>query len=328
MKGSQPVQTVLFIGPVFYEYTRRLIAGLESQGLRVTFVPDRPFAAYDPAYSLLRRTWAAGFRAYCNFFLRKRLARLRGPFDRVFLLHGETFPPDLVANLRRRWPAARFVYYNWDSVASNPNALRLRPHFDAAFSFDPADCERYPGFRYQPMFFLPDFAPEPGVTPTTDLLFIGNAHSDRRAILTRLQAQAAREGWTLDACLLTSAWKVALWRHRGDPLVPFYITKPLNLAQVREKMARARALLDVHHPRQSGLTQRTYESLGMGLKLVTTNEWVRREPFFHAEAMAVIDRSNPEVNVGFLRTPAPPIDLSAYTLDHWIGAVVLNDAAS
>lgn len=328
MKGHSPDQFVLFIGPVFYEYTRRLIAGLEGQGMVVTFVPDRPFAAYDPVYSLLRRTWAAGFRAYCNFFLRKRLTSLRGPFDRVFLLHGETFPPDLVAFLRRHWPQARLVYYNWDSVASNPNALCLQPQFDVAFSFDPTDCERYPGFRYQPMFFLPDFGPDATSAPDTDLLFIGNAHSDRRFIVTRLLAQARAEGWTLDACLLTSAWKVALWRRRGDPLVPFYITKPLSLVQVREKMTHARALLDVHHPRQSGLTQRSYESLGMGLKLVTTNERVRREPFFNPDAMQIIDRTDPQVNAGFLRIPAPPVDLSDYTLDRWIRAVVLNDGSS
>ncbi len=319
--GSLAGKSILFIGPEFYDYTRHLLKTLAEAGALVTFLTERPHSGL--AYRLLRRTTTAGLRQYCNFFLSKRLTRLSGPFDLVFLLHGETTSPNLLNGLRVRWPQARFVYYTWDSVAVNPHSLRIQPCFDVSFSFDSADCARYPQFRYQPMFLLPAFEqPTDSRKPDTDLLFIGNDHSDRADVLRHLARQTRLEGRTLRIRLLTSTWKARLRRWRGDERAPFYMTQPLGLEQVRSEMSRARALLDIHNPNQSGLTQRTFEALALGLKLVTTNPHVRQEVFFDPDRILIIDRKAPRVDFDWLLRPAVPADLRAYRLSAWVERVL------
>lgn len=315
-------KTVLFVGPVFYGYTREIVAGLERLGARVRFVNEQPTAGVDPFYSLFKKLPHRALAAYCNAFLHHRLNALRHEaMDLVFVLRGETITPDILAELRRRYPRARFVYYNWDSVAVKPNALRIQPFFDAAFSFDRADCERYPQFTYQPTFFLPLFQPQPGPPPPVDLLFVGNSHSDRLWVLNQVADQLRREGLTFDARILVPRWKPRLGGET-DPLRPFYIRKTVSLETVKTLMLRSRAVLDIHHRGQSGLTQRTFEALNMGLKLITTNERIRQEPFYDPRQIQLLDRTNPRVDPAFLRAPSLPLDLSAYSLEAWLTAVL------
>jgi hypothetical protein len=312
-------KTVLFIGPVFYDYTHHLVRGLESLGARVLFVNEQPRAGYDVLYSLAQKASAALLAAYCNGPLRRRLDALAAePVDVVFVLRGETITTAMLETLRRHHPAARFVYYNWDSLAVKPNALRIWPVFDMAFSFDRADCERYPQFRYLPMFFVPAAAPVPAASPTIDVLFVGNEHSDRLAVLREVARQVREVGYRFEARILSSGWKMLLRRWRGDVLTPFYMRTPIPLAQAQVLMASARVLVDIHHLGQSGLTQRTYESLHLGLKLITTNERVKQEPFYDPRQILVIDRRNPRIDPAFLSLPGRRVDVSGYGVLPWL----------
>jgi len=315
-------KTVLFVGPVFYGYTREIVAGLERLGARVRFVNEQPAAGFDPVYSLLKKLSHRALAAYCNAFLRHRLNALRHEaVDLVFVLRGETITPGILAHLRRQHAHARFVYYNWDSVAIKPNALRIQPLFDAAFSFDRADCERYPQFSYQPTFFLPLFQPQPDTVPTVDLLFVGNSHSDRLWVLNQVAEQARRDGLTFEARILMPRWKPRPG-DANDPLRPFYIRQTVPLETVKTLMLRARAVLDIHHQGQSGLTQRTFEALNMGLKLITTNERIRQEPFYDPRQIQLLDRSQPRLDPDFLRSPPVPPAMRAYSLEAWLSAVL------
>lgn len=324
---ERPAEKVLFISPVFYEYTTRVKAGLEALGYAVTYVNERPSAGFDPLFSLLLKTSTALLRRYCRAVLNRRLGQLTDSFDVVFILHGELIGAAQLSRLRRANPTARFVYYNWDSVASNPNGLRLTSEVDAAYTFDPADARRYaPLLTYLPMFVLPEFFTRPAGPPDADLLFIGNDHSDRTPLLRALARRAGQLGLRFDVCLLVAPRWYWWRRWRGDALLPGYITRPLGLNEVRQRMARTRVLLDLHHPGQTGLTQRTFEALAMGLKLITTNETVRNEPFFHPDRVWVLDRTAPDLDPMWFERPAAPTDLRAYSLETWLSRVLAPKA--
>ncbi len=316
-------KTVLFIGPVFYDYTRHVVQGLEQLGARVLFVNEQPRTGYDAVYSLCQKISPALLAAYCNTPLRQRLDSLATePVDVVFVLRGETITPAMLATLRHRYPEARFIFYNWDSVAVKPNALCIWPSFDAAFSFDRGDCERYPQFRYLPMFFVPT-PPTPATgPPTIDVLFVGNEHSDRLAVLRQVAQQVRAGGYRFEARILSSGWKMILRRWRGDMLSPFYMRKAISLSEVQALMSHARILVDIQLPGQTGLTQRTYESLHLGLKLITTNERVRQEAFYNPRQIAVIDRRDPRIDPDFLSLPGIPTDVSPNGLTAWLNEVM------
>jgi hypothetical protein len=56
-------------------------------------------------------------------------------------------------------------------------------------------------------------------------------------------------------------------------------------------------VLDIQHPRQTGLTMRTLEALGAGKKLVTTNVQVKEYDFYDERQVRVVDRMNPSVGL-------------------------------
>ena len=86
----------------------------------------------------------------------------------------------------------------------------------------------------------------------------------------------------------------------------------------------SKTILDINHPGQNGLTMRTFETLGSGRKLVTTNENVKRYPFYDANNIWVIDRENPQFDAAFFSSEFLPIQEDFYqsmSLNGWIQEV-------
>ena len=86
-------------------------------------------------------------------------------------------------------------------------------------------------------------------------------------------------------------------------------------------IAESKAVIDSHHPSQSGLTIRTLETLGAKRKLITTNVNVKQYDFYRESNILVVDRSNPVVTSDFLASEYEEIPLEVYkkySLDGWL----------
>ena len=53
---------------------------------------------------------------------------------------------------------------------------------------------------------------------------------------------------------------------------------------------------------------RTFESLGAGRKLITTNPEIRKYPFYNQDNICVIDRKNIVLNTNFFKTEFIPLE--------------------
>jgi hypothetical protein len=99
----------------------------------------------------------------------------------------------------------------------------------------------------------------------------------------------------------------------------------LSISAVNDVFMSSRAVLDVTHPRQRGLTMRTLETLGASKKLVTTNASVADYDFYDSANIAVIDRHSPSIDADFLRSaysPLAPSIVSRYSLSGWLCEVL------
>lgn len=66
---------------------------------------------------------------------------------------------------------------------------------------------------------------------------------------------------------------------------------------------------------------RTFETLGSGRKLVTTNSNIKSYPFYNDTNVYIIDRSNPNIDLEFFNREFEPIDsnlLFAMSLEGWL----------
>ena len=84
-------------------------------------------------------------------------------------------------------------------------------------------------------------------------------------------------------------------------------------------------VLDIQHPRQTGLTMRTIEMIRAEKKIITTNPDVSKYDFYNPNNILIIDRKNPKLDVSFFRTKYQPIPKSIYekySLNKWIDDVL------
>jgi hypothetical protein len=104
--------------------------------------------------------------------------------------------------------------------------------------------------------------------------------------------------------------------------------KPLDRQESSRVFWQSHAILDVEHPRQTGLTMRTLETLGARKKLITTNAGVRDYLLYDPANICIVDRNDPKIPVDFLKTPVKPLgdDLyHRYSIAGWIDEILGDD---
>lgn len=325
---------ILFSAPRFFGYEQEIAAELCRRGAEVDFIADRPFDS--PLLHAAARFSRRAVLFHTDRYYRRCLARFGDKaYDHVFIVNGQTMPRDLLREIRASNPQAQFTLYMWDSLANRRDALGLLDLFDRAFSFDP-DAARDHSMRFRPLFYAPAYdAGSDGAEIVHDISFIGTAHTDRHAVVSRLDAALAldvRRFWYL---YLQAPWVYWAYRltnpaFRGAPMADFRF-QPLPRELGVQAFWQSRAILDIEHPRQTGLTIRTFETLGARRKLVTTNAGIRAYAFHDPELVHVIDRAAPQVPRDFLLSPAPALDEDLrrrYSLAGWLDEVFADEDRS
>lgn len=324
---------VLLIAPRFFGYDEAIGRELARRGAQVDAMPDRPFSS--PWYHAAARFAPGQVRRATERYYRRLLARFAAPrYDHVLVLNGQTVSPRLIGDLRSANPRARFTFYLWDSLANRPHALDLAGLFDRAFTFEPATAARH-GLRFRPLFFDDHASAAPAQPLEREIAFVGTAHTDRHRVIERLDRTLApdiRRFWFL---YLKARWLLAAYRltnlHFRRARAEQFAFAPLSRAESQRIFETSRAILDIEHARQSGLTMRTLEVLGAGKKLVTTNAAIRDYAFFDPARIEVIDRAAPRVPDAFLRSDAPPLDEATryrYSLAGWIDELLSEEDQS
>jgi len=104
-----------------------------------------------------------------------------------------------------------------------------------------------------------------------------------------------------------------------------FIFAPLSKRDIMGLVARARAVVDIERVVQTGYTMRSIETMGAGRKIISTNARLAEADFYHENNVAVIDRSKPRVEPGFLESPfvMPKRQVwKKYTLSSWLDDVL------
>jgi hypothetical protein len=323
MTGS--LRRVLVVGRDYFFYTRAICDMIAARtGAAVAFVPIEPAGV---PYKLAKRAGAPGAR-WLDRHHRRAIARHSGFAPDLLLFIQCHQLADRLAWYRDAFPGVPFRLYYWDSIRTHDYRPWL-PFFETAFSFDPEDCAAVPGLQHLPLFFVPELrAARTAQDPPFDLGFVGTAVSRRRYdALEALRQQAAAQGLTLDAELVVSPlfWLRELFAGRPLRRVRF---RSVGRDEVLARYARAAAILDVPNNSQSGLTMRTFETLGAHRKLVTTNARVASAGFFDPDVIAVLEKGQqlpPRAWLRDGRTPGPGIE--AFGLEAWVDRLLAPGAA-
>lgn len=320
-------KNILVLSVKFFNYENLIRDALISMGAKVDLFDERPSNTfYSKAIIRLKRDLYQRSidRHYQNIIsvIKNR------KYDYFLLIKGEVVPVFFLEFLKSTYPGIKLIYYTYDSFKNNPNGLSILPFFDRKFTFDKDDSVKY-NLSFRPLFFASEYgtvSEQVNQSFEYDLSFIGTAHSDRYSISQEVSIWCEQFGFRMfNFYYSPSKILFNLKKLTDKNFVRFdrnkISFKSLTHKEINSIYKKSRAILDINHPGQNGLTMRSFETLGAGRKLITTNETIKSYPFYNSSNIFVIDRQNVKLETDFFRREFKKIDDDVYfsmSLEGWL----------
>ena len=319
---------LLILSPRFFGYHDAILEAANRIGVAAEWVDVR--ALNSVTYKAALKVAPGLTRQITQGALEAALAQLdwsRPPTD-ILLIKGDGMTTATLEKLRARAPAAKVTLYMWDGVDNVPGVMKIASKVDRRVTFDPVDATTL-GWEFLPLFALRAICdPDPHIEMLWDWSFVGSIHSDRHRILRKLAAAHPDTHWRIHAYVPTMLARAAYALRDPGLLLPGPVSvthSVLATAEVQEISAHSRAIVDIQHPRQTGLTMRTIATLVAGYKLITTNHMLKMYDLYHPSRISVLDRNNPRLDPDFLRMPFVPIPeviAQSYHIDTWLSRLL------
>ncbi|WP_320726853.1 hypothetical protein [Enterobacter sp. 118C5] len=181
----------------------------------------------------------------------------------------------------------------------------VRPVFDAIYSFDPADCERYDLHAIEQ--FLPfswqeiqQFQKE-SATENKSCFFVGGYEPIRADVLRILTPVLENSGYKTDFYLLDKY-------NNQDNYPDNCQNKKLSYLDNIDKAKRCSVMLEINKPEQNGLTLRALEALILNKKLITTNASIKTMALYDPARIFIYNGVDTEGLDAFLQSDLPERD--------------------
>lgn len=255
-------------------------------------------------------------------------------YDFIFIINCEMATEEVLRIYKSHFKTAKFYLYLNDSISNIYNISCKFKYFDKIFSFDRIDCLNNIMFIFRPLFYIDEYDVALSVNKPYkyDLCFIGTIHSDRFAILDSIKHQANTSGFTfyifpyLQARFMYFFYKIANNSFANAHFRDFKYSK-ISVDEIIKVVNNSSTIVDIQHPKQTGLTIRTIEMLAMKKKIITTNMDIKNYDFFHTNNIYIINRDKPYIDISFLKKEYIDLDLNIlhkYSLKQWILDILDN----
>jgi hypothetical protein len=326
---------VLFIGPRFHDYEKRIAEEISTLNLNVNYFSD---FSDDKIFQAFKATNLFFFlKTYIKYKLKNKLKEIenKGPYDFVFVIRGEGIPKYFWIELKEKYNknACKFIMYQWDSI-SNYNYLPFLEYFEDVYTFDSKDSN-YLKFKHNNSKYLALFYDENAVQNNNNLVylydfaFIGGATVNRYEWLKIIKSYKVISKYKVYVYMylpfITFFFSLLKGKYFSLKSISFF---SMSLEEISEIYQKTKVIIDLPHPDQSGLTMRTLEVIGGGNKLITSNLSISKEPFYHPNNILIInfkDYNWVSSVDSFISMPYVEIDIQQYSLRNWINIIFNNN---
>ena len=323
---------ILYISVKTFNYELEIANKLRGLGAKVDYFDERP------SNSLLTkgiiRLKRSLIQKKIDTYYKSILTKIEGEkYDFFFLVKGEAIPSFFIEKLKLLQKDCLFIYYTWDSFENNPNALSILHFFDKKLTFDPIDAEKFK-LEFRPLFYIDKYKNIKNIKkPKYKMLFLGTAHSDRYSISNDIVKWCKKHDYAAFTYYYMQSKLGYLIKSLFDSSFKEFDYKKLNfkslsIDKIMEYYEESSIVLDINHPNQRGLTMRTFEALGAGKKIITTNKEIKKYLFYNSNNIFVIDRHNIELEKAFFESNFNSINediLLEMSIIGWIKSVFIQN---
>jgi len=324
---------ILLFAPPFFHYDLEVKKKLRSYGAIVDLYDERPSS--NIFIKAIIRIYSKSLSTYAARYFNRIIARNKNKnYDIIFIIKGEVITQQIISKLRSSFPKAKLLLYLWDSIRNYKEIKSCLPLFDRTLTFDINDSLEIESLIFRPLFYIDDYKECALETSSKniDLLFVGTVHSDRWQFLKDIKTQAESRKLNVYYYLYIQSPIIFFVRKIFDrrlSSLPYKDARfqALSKEKIIELIKNTKVVVDIQHPKQTGLTMRTIEIIGARRKLLTTNHTIGNYDFFSEDNIAIIDRKNPVLNFDFWsakHTDLPDDIYDKYSIDGWMDDVFSN----
>jgi hypothetical protein len=288
-------ETFLFICPTFYGYEELILEQLKNKQPNVKidyfFYEEKKYIKYTILgkiifYPLLLLCPCLSYYYWFNklrhsFFLNtnklnlslKKLSAKR--YDKILIIKGFGINTKIMQKFRYD-TKQKFVLYEWDPLHRFPTVQSIFKYMNTVIFFQKNDLIFFPKGDYLPTFFSTTKTVIQNQNYLYTISFVGNYTYYRERILNKLSRLLKKENNVKLKFILFSKHKhlrILKKRFITNRVIPYY--------KVSEIYNNSKIILDIQHPKQQGLTQRIYDAINAGRKVITTNPYIIDEPIFN-----------------------------------------------
>lgn len=343
-------KSILFIAPIFHDYTRLIIEGLEKLDYDVTFLENKMFPS-DPNCT----TWK--FNAYLNKikhpkekeeYVQKMKTKIKDiNFEILFVINGFSITKDLIKYIELHNPGIKKTIFFWDSFCywQYNNIIDL---FDYKWSFDHHDCKTYrlEGLKYHPDFIVGDSSLKSNnLNENFDIVHIGSVNVfsiSRIKILAQIKKYCDQNNINNYIKIFFNEKKLfrnhkkrvflqLLTSHRYRKLYYYYwkyrnsgifLDDVLPYKEVVNIESNAKAIIDIPLEKQCGCTIRSLETINRNQKLITTNFSIVQDRFYDNNNILIIQNKKHWPIKQFLANRNEGIDIKYLLIENWCKSIL------
>ena len=319
--------------PNFFDYPKVITKELESIGYEVDFFDDRPSTnAWVKAAIRINPKLIKNYIK--KYFGRVMQTVQNNIYDVVFVISGQSlsFDANMIEQIKKVQPTAKFVLYQWDSMQNFPHIGTVQKFFDKKYSFDKTDCEADEQLKFLPLFYCQryeEIGKQEVIDYKYDFCFVGTAHPKKYKFINMMSDQL-REVYP----------KQFIYFFYPSPIVYFYRKvknpelrkshykefhyEPLKGSEMDQLFRDSRCVLDSPQDGQLGLTIRVLEALGAKKKLITTNKDIKNYDFYREENIYIYD-GNIDMDNVFFKKPYVEVDrhiYERYSIRSWLEEIL------
>lgn len=321
---------VLLIAPNFHALQEKIEAEIEALGAKVYYFDERPSNTFFTKFCI-RMGWHWLVRRKISNYYTSIVEKTKNQkIDVVLIVNLEAMPHSAIKKLAEQQKEASFFLYMWDSMRLKPVSASTIGLFDKVFTFDPQDAETY-NLHFLPLFYSKEYQDKAGEQSDIkyDLLFIGTVHGQRYTQLEAIKKQAEKLGlrvffyYYMPSRTLYFIRKIIDRDFRKLKYAEVQF-QSLSANDIVKLMRSSRAVVDLSHKIQVGLSMRTFEALGMRKKLLTTNKEVVNYDFYDPANIKLIKPENINLDSDFFKADYVEIKTAIYakySLNFWVKSI-------
>jgi len=323
---------ILLIATAFFGYEKNVCEKLIEMGASVDYYNERSVtsALSRALLKISPKIFSAKTHKYYKSIVEKNKQK---EYDYVFCNGATMIDNKVMHMLKESFPKAKYILYWADSVKGKKRFESIFEEFDKVITFDRLDYEYYknekclPNIHFRPLYFLDCYRSKDEVVDIKyDICFIGTVHSDRYSILKKIDFWAKKNDLSfynysyLQSKFMFYFYKIFNRDFRNAKFEDFKYEK-IDSKTVADVIKHSKIIIDAQYPKNSGLTMRTIEMLGMKKKIMTTNKDIENYDFFDSKNIQVLNRKDIKLDIDFFKdkyVEIPNHVYEKYTLESWL----------